>query len=244
MALNPTSGFTGNDIVTRVQQYIGNYSSTFQTYIQETLPLAEFRFCKAHDWSFLRKTGLSLTITNGTADYTLDTSTIGYYMSAENVETLYDEDNGIVLKRIDLNQMRRFDPQNDDGSSTDTPTMWAPIEENKIRLWPGTFASGTLKVDGKISPTALTNLANFPTIPFRYQESFIEYVIAMALDREDDVRAPQKKLEALSLIRQDIQDDMRQLSNVENPRIRHMREARFDGVGANIEALLFGFLCD
>ena len=104
-------------------------------------------------------------------------------MSAEDVETIYDAANGNIIKRVDLNQLRRLDPENDDGSSTDTPTLWAPGGDNKIVLWPKTFAAGTLRIDGKITPVAMTNLSDFPTIPYRYQESFIEYVLAMALDR-------------------------------------------------------------
>ena len=66
------------------------------------------------------------------------------------------------------------------------------------------------------------------SIPYKYQESLIEYVIALALDRENDDRAPIKKQEAMSLIRSDILDDMRNLGDVENPRIRSLMEVRFD----------------
>lgn len=228
---NVTSGFTGTEIVSRVMNYIGNNSSSFQTYIEQSLPLAEFRFCKMHDWSFLYKSGLSLTVTNGTAEYDLTVGSIGYYMSASDVEQIRDESEGVILRRLDLNQIRRLDPENDDGSSTDTPVYWAPVNDNRIRIWPPTVQSGTLKIDGKITPVALQTLSNYPTIPYRYQEGFIAYVIAMALDRENDDRAPAKIQEAMALIRADIQDDMRNSSNVENPRIKDLREAENDGVG-------------
>jgi predicted extracellular nuclease len=57
----------------------------------------------------------------------------------------------------------------------------------------------------------------------------------MALDRENDDRAASKKQEALVLIRQDIQADMQGLSEVENPRIKSLNEARYDGVGATLD---------
>lgn len=229
---NVTSGFSGTEIVDRVARFVGNFTSSFQTYVQNTLPLAEFRFCKMHDWSFLRKVNLPLTISNGNNEYTLELATIGYYMAAEDVETIYDTVNGNVLRRVELNQLRGLDPENDDGSSDDSPTLWAPAGDNKIVLWPPTFASGTLRVDGKITPVAMTNLADFPTVPYRYQEALIEYIIAMALERENDERAPAKKQEAIALIQQDIKDDLRQLAQVENPRIRSLREAE-RGVGGN-----------
>lgn len=243
MALSGTSGFTGNDIVTRVQNFVGNNSTKFKTYVEQSLDLALFRFCKAHDWNFMHKSDLSLAVTNGTAEYDLSVANIGHYMAAENVETIFDESNGIVAKRVDLNQIRRLDPADDDGSDQDGVTLWAPVADNKIRIWPPNVKTGTVKIDGKISPVSLsTNLANFPDIPYRYQEGFIELVIAMALERENDDRAPGQFSKAIAIIREDIKDDLRQLSNTENPRIKSMREARHDGIGANIDAFLLGFL--
>lgn len=235
---NSTSGFTGNEIVSRVQSYIGNTSQSFLTYMQQTLPLAEFRFCKMHDWKFLRKTGLSLAVTNGTAEYALSVGTLGFYMQADDVESVYSESEGLYLKKVDLNQIRRFDPTNDDGSTSDTPAMWASTGDNRIRIWPPSFKTGTLKIDGKVTPVALDNLANFPTIPYRYQESFIEYVIAMALDRENDDRAVIKKQEAMLMIRSDINDDMAGMANTDEPRIRSQFE-KADGVSSSISGFPF-----
>lgn len=235
------------EIVSRVVTFIGNQTAEFKTYIEQSLPLAEFHFCKSHDWQFLHKVNLSLAITNGTSEYDLSVANIGFYMAAENVENIFDVDNGTYLKRVDLNEIRRFDPKGDDGSDEDSPSRWAPVGDNRIILWPPSIKTGSLRIDGKISPAALSTLSNFPTIPYRYQESFIEYVIAMALSREDDERALSKRQEATLLIKEDMRDDLRQLSNTANPRIRSLREARFDGTGSNIDALFFGWLsqdCD
>lgn len=236
------NGFTGNEIVTRVQKYVGNFNNDFKEFVEQTLPLAEFRYYKLHDWSFLRKTGLSLPVTNGQSEYTLDSGTIGELISASDIETIYDPTNGRVLKKVDLPQIRRLDPEEDDGSSTHQgPQLWAEAGYNKIILWPPKFESGTIKMDVRIQTPQLTNLTNTPLIPYKYQEGFIEYVIAIALDRENDTRASTKKSEALQLIRLDIQDDMRRLGDTTEARIKHWREARLDGVGgANLDALLFG----
>jgi hypothetical protein len=51
---NDVTGFTGDEIVEFVKNFIGNQSSEFQSFIEQLLPLAEHRYCKAHDWSFLR----------------------------------------------------------------------------------------------------------------------------------------------------------------------------------------------
>lgn len=234
-----TNGFTGNEIVERVIKYIGNTSQDFKTYIQNTLPLAEYRFYKMHDWSFLRKSGLSLAVTNGTSEYELSAANIGFAMAAEDVETIYDQSQGVVLKRLDLNQLRRMDSDDNDGNANGHPQAWAPVDDYKIKLWPPVFATGSLKIDGRTTEIQLLTLSNYPLIPFKYQESFIEYVIAMALDRENDTRSEAKKESAFKLITQDIKDDLRQLSNVDNPRLRHWREARFDGVGTDLESYVW-----
>jgi len=235
---NSLKGFSTAEIVARVQAYIGNNSADFTTYLQETLPLAELRFCKMHDWTFLRKTNLSLSIINGTSEYELSVANIGHYMAAEDVETIFHPASGVVLKRLDLNQIRRLDPEDDDGSSSDDPLYWAPVGDSRIMLWPPSLAAGTLKIDGKITPPVITAVSSsiYPTIIPRYQESFIEYVMAMALDHENDDRASGKKNEAMALMRADIQDDMRGLSQVENARIRSMFEASIDGSGESLDA--------
>jgi len=237
-------GFTYQEIIDRVVSYIGNTSTDFATYIEETISLAEFRFCKAHDWSFLYKQGLSLTVTNGTSEYALSVGNIGFYMPITNVETIFSPAASLTLKRLDTTQVRRLDPETDDGESTSYPQVWSEGSgENSIIIWPPTFQNDTLKIDGKISPAVPTALSERPSIPFRYQESYIEYIKAVALDRENDDRASIKKQEALALIRADIQDDMRNLGDTENARIKHWREASQDGAGTDINAILFWTDC-
>lgn len=226
-----STGFSGTEIVNRVISYVGNNKTDFQTYVEQTLPLAEFRFCKMHNWRFLYKQNLSLTVSSGTNEYTLDSGSIGYYMAAEDVHTIFDPAQGIVLEKKDLKELRRMDSKNDDGSSTSDIDFWAPTSDNKIYLHPKTFQTTSLKIDGWITPTALTTLSNYPTIPFKYQESFIEYVMAMALDRENDDRAEAKKASAIELMRLDIRNDVQSRGDTDQPRVRSMAEAAVDGVG-------------
>lgn len=225
-------GFSGNEIVARVVEYIGNTKSTFQTYVEQTLPLAEFRFCKMHNWRFLYKQNLSLTVVSGTAEYTLDSGTIGYYMAAEDVHTVYDQTQGIILDKKDLKEIRRLDPKSDGGTSNSDLEYWVPTSDNKILVWPSDeFRTTTLKLDGWITPSALTTLSNYPTIPFKYQESFIEYVMSLALDHENDDRADTKKSNAIQLMTADIRHDMAQRGDTDQARVRSMAEAAVDGIG-------------
>lgn len=238
-----TTGFTGAEIVSRVVSFVGNVSSEFQTYVEQTLPLAEFRYCSMHPWKFLYKPNLSLAVVNGTDEYDLSVANLGYYMASEDVHQIFDQVNGRILRKIDLKDLRRLDPKHNDGSATDEVTMWAPLGDNRIILYPPTFASATLKIDGWISPGALTTLSNYPTVPFRYQEGFIDYVIAKALDRENDDRAAQKKEDALELIMADVRKDMTQKGSVDLPRVRSWAEANVDGVGgSDLSNLYFNYL--
>lgn len=237
-----STGFTGTEIVTRVVNFIGNTTNAFQTYVEQTLPLAEFRFCKIHPWKFLYKQNLPLACVSGTNEYELSIGNIGFYMAAEDVHTIFDSTNGLVLSKQDLKDIRRLDPKVDDGSATDDLTHWAPLSDNKILVYPKVFQAVTLRIDGWITPGALTTLSNYPTIPYKYQEAFIEYVIAMALDRDNDDRAAGKKSEALALIRQDILNDMRGSGDVDNPRVRSWNESNMDGTGSDMESAYLNWL--
>ncbi len=226
-----TLGFTGSEIVSRVTNYVGNTTSQFSTYVSQTLPLAEFRYCKMHNWRFLYKQHLPLPVTNGTNTYNLDASNIGFYMAAEDVNTIWDETNGRVLRKVDIKDIRRLDPKTDDGSNIDDLTHWAPLNDNQILLYPPQFKNVTLRVDGYVTPNALSTLSNYPTVPYRYQEGFIEYVMAMALDRENDDRAIAKRQSAVEMIMGDIRADQPQQGDIDMPRVRHWNEANVDGVG-------------
>lgn len=225
---NSVSGFSGNEIVARVINFIGNSSSSFKSYVEDTLSLAQFRFCKMHDWGFLRKTDLALAVTSGISEYELSSATIGYYMAAEDVQSIYDETNGVYLQKVDLQDIRRYDSEDDDTNATG-PTHWAPIGENRIKIYPPAVPNGTLRIDGTVTPEAFSNLATYPLIPFRYQESFIEYVTAMALDRENDDRAATKQATALGLIKEDIRADQSNRGGDINPRVRALTELQPNG---------------
>lgn len=230
------SGMTGNEIVSRVKNWFGNTDSAFQTYLEETLPLAEFDFCKRYDWDFLKRTNLSLTVSSGTEEYTLDSGTIGHYMAAEDVDVIYNETEGILLKKTTLETIRRFDTQKDDGTSTSNITHWAPSGDNKIIVYPGNaFEDTTLKVAGKITPVSLYTLTNYPTVPPRYQASLIALVIGMAAERENDPRAPQLMQKAEFMIQQDIRTDQSGQHGNDEPRIKHWKEAITDGIGGDLE---------
>jgi hypothetical protein len=233
-----TQGFSGSEIVDYVISYIGNESTEFRAVVTALLPMAEYRYCKAHDWKFLQRNNLPLTVASGTNEYTLNTAAITCEMKAEDVHSIYSPTSGIYLKRTTLEEIRRMDVKQDDGTTESDLTMWAPSGDNKIVVHPKVFADTELRIDGKCSPAALLTLSNYPTIPFRNQESFIKYVLAQAMERENDARADSVKQEAVAMIRQDVQDDMSNGgSSADEPRIKHYQEAGADGVGGDLEAL-------
>jgi hypothetical protein len=239
-----TLGFTGTEIQARVVSYVGNDSDDFKAFIAESLPLAEFRFLKLHDWSFLRQQNFTLPIVNGTATYTLDGGNIteltgNQFIATHDIETIYDPTNGVVLRKMELPQIRRLDPENDDGGTGDHPFAWAPINNKDILLYKPVFKNGTLKIDAKTKIASMTTIGNTLTIPYKFQESYINYVIAIALDKENDDRFAAKKQEAMLQIREDIQDDMSSEGDVFEPRIKDAREAQLDGASLSLNSLQF-----
>lgn len=234
---NAITGFSGNEIVTYVQNWIGNQSNDFQTFLQQTLPLAEYRFCKMFDWSFLTKENLPLTVVSGTTDYQLTTSTIGFNMAGADVDRIFSKANGIPFRKMELSQLRRLDPSESSGTSTSFLTTWAPTGDTSIMVYPQVFADTIVYVEGKITPTPLLTLTNYPTIPYRYQESFINYLITLALMRENDDRFQMQKAETDQMIRLDIQADMGDGDEVLTPRIKALQEQGFDGISANLATL-------
>ena len=241
---DPKLGFTGNELIIRVINFIGNTSTDFKTFMENALPLAEYRIFKLHDWDYLKKQGMTLDVTNGTRTYELNSTNIGGLVgdesfSPDDVEIITSPENGSIVRKVELQKIRRFDPESDDGSDVTFPQWWAPIDDKSIILYPPIFKNTTLTLDGRIQQSGLFTLTNYPTIPIRYQESFIEYLYALALDRENDDRAAGKKNDAMALIRQDIQDDDNLFGDIFEPRIKHLNEAIFDGVSGNLEAILF-----
>ncbi len=231
------SGLTGSEIITLVQNYVGDTSSGLTTFLTYMLPLAESRYCKSHAWSFLRKQNLSLTVVSGTNEYTLSVANIGYYISAQDVETIFSTAAKKHLVKTDLQTLRQVDPDINDGSTSQYATHWAPTTDNKIILHPPTFQDTTLKVDGLVRPVSLYTASNYPTVPQHYQDSFVCYVQALALDRGNDDRAPAKKAEALDLIRRDIQDDLKGLGDIEDPRVKSEYELVYSRANANLDQL-------
>jgi hypothetical protein len=199
--------------------------------------MAEMRFCKLHDWNFLTKRNLSLTVTSGTDEYQLTAATIGYTMTSQNVKSVFDTTTGIYLRKVPLSSIRRMDPQEISGSTSQNLMMWAEADDQTIKVYPLNFVDTTLKIDGKITPSALLTLSNYPTIPYHYQETFINYVLAIAMQRENDDRAPAKMAEVKQLIRQDLLEELSQNGNTDEPRIKHMMEQRLDGLSPNPDPL-------
>lgn len=225
------TGFTYGQIVDHVVAYVGNDSTEFKNYVRQLIVMAEMRYYKMHDWSFLKKTNLTLITALNTKQYDLTAATIGYFMAATDIESIRSETDNIYLRKTDLNAIRRLDSDANDGDANEPPLYWAIAGDNKIEIWPPKTKIATLKIDGKITPVLKAPINNdvefdstSPEIPLRYQEAFMEYVKAQALDRENDDRAAAKKQEAMLLIRQDIQADMLNIGGSEDPRIKSMFE--------------------
>lgn len=232
-------GFDGTEIVDRIVNFMGEYDDRTKVFVVKTLPFAIQRYCKLHDWSFLFKYNLELVITQGTSEYELDVDGIGFKMSCDNVSSIYSPTGKKVLVKRDITRLREDSSfYNSAGPAATNPDYWAEIGDSRILLGPEKFATGTLRIDGKIDTTALETAVAaydivsapdeldevFPEIPFKYQEGFIEYALAMCLDRGNDERASSKKAEAKALVELDIQDDLRRAGDIMDLRFHSLKE--------------------
>lgn len=236
---NVNFGMSGAEIVTFVQNWIGNTSTSMQSFLINTLPMAEMRYCKLHDWSFLSKVGLKLTVSSGTSIYDtsalLDSTNAPFNVAAKDIGQIYSKDHALVLKRLEPEDIRRADPASTFGTNESYIRAWSVQGGTTIEVWPSKFSDTTLFIDAKISVVPLLTLSNYPTIPYKYQEGFINYLISLALMRENDDRFQVQKADTLQMIRADIADDAGNSDML--PRMRSMNEQRFDGVGTNLESL-------
>lgn len=239
MAIDTTYGFNAGQLKDRIENYIGKCSDEFYQYVEDSINLAQFRFCDLHDWEFLHQTGLTLSLVNGQDEYDLSVAAVGYNIPATDVKSIYDATNNRLLRKAELQTIRRFDPNENDGNDDADPTHWAPAGYQRIAIYPADFESVDVKLDAKVQPRPVTNFdptadpAADPTarltVPYRYQESFFEFVLAQVLDRENDDRATPKLQSARLMVREDIKADGRRNGDTTDPRIRHWREADLDG---------------
>ncbi len=239
MAIDANLGYDGTEIIDRVVAFVGTKSDKFRDYVAKSLPFAIQRYVKMHDWSFLFKFNLNLVITEGTNIYDLNIANIGFKMSTDNVSKIYSEVLNQQVIKIDITRLRdRRSFYNSSGTAALGPTNWAEIGDSKIVLGPELFEDGQVKIDGKVDTTAFENASAlwnvgtnptafdnvFPEIPYKYQEGFIEYVISLALDRENDDRAQVKRAEAQALVRLDVQDDLRRSGDELSLRFHTLKE--------------------
>lgn len=156
---NINSGYSAAEVIQLLKDYIGNQSDNFESYISNEIAFSEFQYCKGHDWSFLYKTNLSLTVASGTNEYDLNTTTLGYYIAASDVISIWDATNNCLLKKTTTDDIRRRDPNDANGTTNAGIKLWAPAGDNRILVWPKLYNTTTLKVDGKITPFVFPTLA-------------------------------------------------------------------------------------
>ena len=219
MAIHEIYGYTVQDIIDLVCNYVGRDEVKFKDYLKSIIPLAEARIISLHDWSYMYDTGLKLNIQADTNTYFTTALTNRFNqpknMEVENISLIYHD---VPMKKVLLNDIRNHEV------AKGKPSMWAPLTSREIIIYPTPKENMTLFIDGKINLIPLTTVTSYPTIPYKYQESFIAYIIALALERDNDDRARAKKQEAFALIQSDMRKDAEVLSRTSELRIKHWTE--------------------
>lgn len=243
MAINATQGFDGTEIIDRTVAFVGNTTDGFRSFVAKSLPFAIQRYTRFHPWSFLYKYNLPLAVTQGTNEYDLSVANIGFKMDTDSVTAIYNSTDNLQIPKVDMNKFRSTPSlYNASGDPATAPKVWAEIGSNRILLGPELFTSQTIRIDGYIQTSNFETAAAsydidsapdafdgiYPEIPYEYQEAFVEYVIALALDHEIDDRANVKKALVRDLVAKDIEYDLRRQGDQINLRFKTYQEL-FDG---------------
>ena len=188
------TGFTRDEIISQLQDTVGNSSSSFQSALTTNITAWLYQFCKLADWSWLYKNGvansLSFSTANGTSAYTMNTVTCGFELNATNIESIYSQTTGKKRKliKLELNDLRTGDPGQD---STGDPYFWSPYGRQGIVLYPTPTTTETLYIDGKVHGAELTTNVTLP-VPYECQELFFQFCLTKALRRERDPRSKEE----------------------------------------------------
>ena len=235
------TGFTRDEVINQIIDIVGNSSSAFSVMLQNNITSWQYEFLGLHDWSFLRKNGvadsISFSTSNAVSKYTLNTATIIAEMDNTNVECIYSQTAGKErkLSKVELGEIRVGDPgQTADGD----PYFWAPYGRQGIVLYPTPTGTETLYVDGKTHGTELHT--NVPlSIPYKYQDLFIQWCLFKALRRERDPRAREELQTFTGILKANISEDTREITS--NLRVLTANEAIGTDADGDLNSRLWNY---
>ncbi len=204
---------TRANVLDRAASLIGDDSTAFRTYAETALNNCLFYLWDIHDWEFKHKIGTFNTV-SGTESYNLATPTPDI-RSAQDIEVLYDKTNGRFLKKVDLKDIRKYNPQE---TSTSQPMSYAPWGTKTIYLHnnpDGIYVMKYLYTSKPTLPTADANdLETTCALPDYMHHVIDKMTMAEMLLYTDDSRyaAIKQEIEQL-LIPRAIAADMKHLES-------------------------------
>lgn len=213
---------TQGDMIDRIVTILGDTSTAFRTYLQESVPHVLHSLYDYHDWNFKHKTDTFNSV-SGTEEYDLSTPTPDL-RSSEDIELLYDKTNGVTLKKVDLKDIRRTYPKED---TSGTPQFYAPWGATSIILSDEPNAICTYKFMYLANPTLpADDTDDFQTdcgIPVHINHVIERMLLLQGMLYLDDNRytAFSEELYRILLPRA-IQADMKHLEST--ARIKHIYE--------------------
>jgi hypothetical protein len=158
-------GYTKNEIISNVQNSIGNTSTSMRNYLRTKFHWLESFICGKTDWSFLHQT-LSFNTVASTQSYGLTVANVGY--DADDVELVYDSTNGREIHPSNIRIFDKVDPKGDDEGE---PTNYAFWEHRTIYFYKIPNDAFAIKVRAKVRPTFSTAWADseYPVVSRDYQ---------------------------------------------------------------------------
>lgn len=233
---------TPTQMITRVQNILGNTSSAFTTHLQQSFKYVLEDLWESHDWNFKHKIE-NFNTAAGTELYDVaSVASVTDLKSTQDIEILYDTTNKRVLNKVDYQEIRRNYPGEDQSGQ---PLVYAPwTTQTSIYLSPKPDAIYTIKLayiaKATLPSTFSEDIETSLGLP-SYLHSLLEKMLLVeAMLYYDDNRAEalQERIEQ-RLLPKAIQKDMAHFNS--NERIKLWEEVLRQGNGSYNDYLSYLF---
>lgn len=229
-----TLGWTRLEIITSVLDTIGRTGdATLKAKLDNEINLYQLRFWKLYDWKFGHYDGADdgVTLVPAVSTIGVNSNGAGFNLRTTDIEkvVLGDLTSRLTqtLTKMHQRDIIKLDPTIVAGTPTfGVPRAWYTVDDDRISLYPlpnaTVIANCALYLYGRRMPTFMDADGDYPDIPIEYQETFIQYCVYRALNRERDPRSSEELILFEKMLKEDKQYDLEELES--NYRIKYIEE--------------------
>lgn len=178
-----------SDVATYVKRQFGDESGV-QITDDDVLRWVNSGQAEIANVNGLLQASANKTLIVGTNNYAL-----GSDMAIESIRSLHCSN--IKLKYLNFNDYETYVTDNDpDGTRTGKPEIWTEWG-GQVLLYPAPDSAYTLTVYYRAAPTPATDQTSLLSLPDKYFQRVIDYVMAQAFELDENFNAHEAKLDRL-----------------------------------------------